>query len=375
LLFIEIFLYVIFIIKTGPHNMNSCGYFNPIVKNDIQLILSEDINWDYFSGKTVLVTGANGFIPSYIIYTLVALNVTRCLHDPVTIIALVRNKEKAEQKFASLITEKRIKLLIVDVSNPIDMVQRIDIIIHAASQASPKYYGVDPVGTLKANTLGTANMLDMAHNNGTEKFLYISSGEVYGVLDGSMPVITEEYTGNVDITNVRSCYAEGKRMGENMCVCWSYQYNFHVNMLRLSHTYGPGVELDDGRVFGDFVRNILNNEDIVLTSNGKARRSFVYITDMIVALFKVLIQGENRQAYNVATDTETEILELAEMLCNLYPEKHLSVKFSEGVTVAGYIRSASISTGLCTDKLKKLLWQQKINIRDGFYRMIESYYG
>jgi nucleoside-diphosphate-sugar epimerase len=353
--------------------MNSCGCFNPVIKNDSQSILSEDINWGYFSGKTILVTGANGFIPSYIIYTFVELNMIKCAYNPLTIIALVRNKEKAEKKFASLTAGKHFRLLIADVSSPVDIIQKVDIIIHAASQASPKYYGVDPVGTLKANTLGTANMLDIAHGNGTEKFLYISSGEVYGLLDGSMPVITEEYTGNVDITNIRSCYAESKRMGENMCVCWSHQFDFHVNMLRLSHTYGPGVELDDGRVFGDFVRNILNSEDIVLTSDGKARRSFVYITDMILALFRVLIQGENRQAYNVATDTETEILELAQILCSLYPEKRLSVKFAEGVTSAGYIRSSSIRSGLCADKLKQLGWRQKIDVHDGFYRMIESY--
>jgi nucleoside-diphosphate-sugar epimerase len=354
-------------------NMNSCGCYNPIIKNDIQVILSEDIDWNYLSGKTILVTGANGFIPSYIVYTLVELNMTRYLHNPILIIALVRNKEKAIKKFSQIIGENFLRLLVADVSEAVNISQKIDIIIHAASQASPKYYGIDPVGTLKANTLGTANMLDVAHNNGTGKFLYISSGEVYGVLDGSMPVITETYTGNVDITNVRSCYAESKRMGENMCVCWSYQYGFHVNMLRLSHTYGPDVELDDGRVFGDFVRNVLKNEDILLYSDGKAKRSFVYIADMITALFRVLIQGENGQAYNVAANTETEILELAQMLCSLYPEKQLSVKFAEGTTFAGYISSMSSSAGLCADKLKKLGWEQKINIRNGFYRMIESY--
>jgi nucleoside-diphosphate-sugar epimerase len=295
------------------------------------------------------------------------------MHDPLTILALVRNKEKAEKKFSLLVAKKHIELLIADVSDPVHITQRVDIIIHAASQASPKYYGVDPVGTLKANTLGTANMLDVAHNNGTEKFLYISSGEVYGILDGSMPVITETYTGNVDITNVRSCYAESKRMGENMCVCWAHQYNFHVNMLRLSHTYGPGVELDDGRVFGDFVRNVLNGENILLHSDGKAKRNFVYITDMIAALFMVLLQGESSQAYNVAADSETEILELARILCDLYPEKYLSVKFVEGISSAGYIRSVSTGAGLNAGKLKGLGWKQKINIRDGFYRMIESY--
>jgi nucleoside-diphosphate-sugar epimerase len=162
-------------------------------------------------------------------------------------------------------------------------------------------------------------------------------------------------------------------MGENMCVCWAHQYGFHVNMLRLSHTYGPGVELDDGRVFGDFVRNIINNEDIVLNSDGKAKRSFVYITDMITALFRVLFNGESSHAYNIAVDKETEILELAQLLCGLYPEKKLSVKFNKGITATGYIRSASIGSALSAEKLKKLGWEQKISVKNGFRRMVESY--
>jgi nucleoside-diphosphate-sugar epimerase len=288
-------------------------------------------------------------------------------------LALVRNKEKAQKKFSQFMSENYFRLIVSDVSLPIQLHEKIDIVIHAASQASPKYYGVDPVGTLKANTIGTANMLELAKNNGTEKFIYISSGEVYGVLEGSSSAITEAYTGNVDITNVRSCYAESKRMGENMCICWSYQYGFHVNMLRLVHTYGPGVELDDGRVFADFVRNIINNEDIVLNSNGKAKRSFLYITDMITALFIILFKGENRHAYNVATDKETEIRDLASFLCNLYPEKKLSIKFNKDIKSTGYLRSTSISVPLSTEKLRKLGWKEKISLEQGFHRMIESY--
>jgi len=346
---------------------------NPIIHEDIRTILSEDIEWDYLKGKTVLVTGANGFIPSYIVYALSELNDLRFKKQPIKICALVRNKEKAEKKLVGLTSNENFHLIVSDVSQPVRLSEKTDIIIHAASQASPKYYGTDPVGTLKANTLGTANMLELAHTNGTEKFLYVSSGEVYGVLDGSLGIITESYTGNVDITNVRSCYAESKRMGENMCVCWSYQYGFHVNMLRLSHTYGPGVELDDGRVFGDFVKNVIYNEDITLNSDGKARRTFLYISDMIIGLFRVLFNGENRQAYNVAADTETEIRELASMLCGLYPQKNLSVKFNESISPTGYIRSASTGAALSTEKLKKLGWKQAIPIEQGFRRMIESY--
>jgi dTDP-glucose 4,6-dehydratase len=143
-------------------------------------------------------------------------------------------------------------------------------------------------------------------------------------------------------------------------------------MLRLAHTYGPGVELDDGRVFGDFVKNVISNEDIALNSDGKAKRTFLYISDMITGLFRVLLNGENRNAYNIAADTETEILKLAQLLCNLYPEKKLSVKFN-AIAPAGYIRSASTGGMLSTEKIKKLGWKQKIPIEQGFRRMIESY--
>ena len=346
---------------------------NPIIYEDVQTILSENIEWDYLNGKTILVTGANGFISSYIIYTLLELNITKFANNPMTILALVRNKEKALNKFVQFKSRKDFQLIVSDVSNPILLDKKIDIIIHAASQASPKYYGIDPVGTLKANSIGTANLLELARNNGAAKFLYISSGEVYGTLDGSVNIIAESYTGNVDITSVRSCYAESKRMGENMCVCWAHQYGFHVNMLRLSHTYGPGVELNDGRVFADFVKNVLHNEDIVLNSDGKAKRTFVYISDMIAGLFRVLLNGENGNAYNLAADTETEIRELAQLLCDLYPEKKLSVKFNMTAAPAGYIRSESIGAMLSTDKIKKLGWKQSVSVEQGFRRMIESY--
>ena len=346
---------------------------NLIIAEDIKNILLEDIEWEYLEGRSVLITGANGFIPSYIVYTLLELNITKFANNPITIFALVRNEEKGQKRFANFMERKEFHLLVSDVSIPLQVNGKIDVIIHAASQASPKFYGTDPVGTLKANTLGTANMLDIAVKNNARKFLYISSGEVYGVLDGSLGNVPETYTGNVDITNVRSCYAESKRMGENMCVCWSYQYGFHVNMLRLSHTYGPGVELDDGRVFGDFVKNILCGEDIIVNSDGKAKRSFLYISDMIIALFRILLYGENRNAYNIAAENETEIRALAEMLCGLYPEKKLSIVFNKRESSNGYIRSASTGSALSVTKIKELGWRQKSSVHDGFSRMIERY--
>lgn len=346
---------------------------NAIIDNDLEEIVSEPLNWEYFANKTVIITGANGMLPAYIVYTLLALNDTRLKEKKCKIIANVRNYDKARRKFERFFERNDFHLFLEDVTELTEFCEDLDIIIHAASQASPKYYGTDPVGTLKANTIGTMNLLELARKNKCEKFLFFSSGEVYGVLDGAVPVIDETYTGNVDITNVRSCYAESKRMGETMCVCYAQQYGLHVNMLRLAHTCGPGCALDDGRVFADFVRNIIDNENIIVNSDGSAKRCFMYVTDMIKALFYVLLKGKNKEAYNVSSAKETSIRELAEMLCGLYPEKHLRAEFSETKDGNLYMKSKSTAGKLGNTKLCGLGWKQTVLLEDGFRRMIQSY--
>ena len=339
---------------------------NNIIEKDIENIKEEKLPWGELENKTVLVSGANGFIPSYIVRTLLSI-------DNAKVIAVVRNKQKAETKFREELNNNNLTLIIQDISEPIKIEEKIDYIIHAASQASPKYYGIDPVGTLKANTLGTYNLLELAIEKKVKKFLFFSSGEIYGKISENTPKINEVYSGDLDCANVRSCYGESKRMGENMCVCYSQQYNIPVNMIRLSHTYGPGVLLDDGRVFGDFVKNIVNNENIILNSDGSAKRSFLYITDMIKALFYVLFFGEDKQAYNIASSKETSILELAQTLVSLYPDKNLKVEFAKDIFNEGYIKSASSRANFDTTKLQSLGWRETINVKDGFKRMIESY--
>lgn len=346
---------------------------NKIIDSDIEEILSEKLDWKFFAGKSVLITGANGMLPSYLVYTLLGLNETVLKSEPLVVYANVRNKNKAEEKFASLLKRDDFKLVVKDVVELTSFEEKIDIIIHAASQASPKYYGVDPVGTLKANTIGTMNVLELAKNKNCEKLIFVSSGEVYGILDGSIPVVDEKYTGNVDITNVRSCYAESKRMGETMCVSYAHQYGLIVNMIRLAHTYGPGCSLDDGRVFADFVKNIVNNQNIKINSDGSAKRCFLYVTDFVKGVFTVLLKGKNCEAYNICSVKETSIRELAKLLCGLYPEKNLKAEFLETKDDNNYIRSKSTSGLLSNEKLKQLGWNEIVGVREGFFRMVESY--
>ena len=337
---------------------------NKIIEQDVKNILSEKLPWNELKNNVVMVTGANGFIPSYIVETLLAIG-------DIKVVAVVRNLDKALEKFKHHRKNQNLEFFVHDLSQPLYFKDHLDYIIHAASQASPKFYGKDPVGTLRSNTIGTASLLEIAKEQKIKKFLFVSSGEVYGNVEEDL--ISENCSGNVNITNIRSCYAESKRMGENMCVCYSSQYGIFVNQIRLAHTYGPGISLNDGRVFADFVKNIVNNEDIVLNSDGSAKRCFIYISDMIRAVFYVLFNGENREAYNISSSQEISILELANLLIALYPEKGLKVSFSNNVVSNGYIPSKTKRIMLDINKLKALGWNEKIDLETGFKRMIDSY--
>ena len=149
---------------------------NNILKEDISHIINSFKQWERFKNKTVLISGANGFLPAYLVETFLALG----SDFNVKIIALVRTKQKAEKRFSEFLTNPNLIIIEHDVCNEFKTSEKIDFIIHAASQASPKYYKTDPVGTLNANVLGTINLIKLAQEKNVESFLYFSSGEVYG---------------------------------------------------------------------------------------------------------------------------------------------------------------------------------------------------
>jgi UDP-glucuronate decarboxylase len=343
---------------------------SPIIEQDVLEIISDDLDWENLRNKSILVTGANGFLPSYIVHTFSKLNQIKQLD--VKIFALVRNKEKAEQRFEGYLNSPSFKLIIQDVVEPIKIEQKIDYIIHAASQASPKYYKTDPVGTLTANSIGTNVLLEFAVKNKAEKFLYFSSSEVYGNLENPSN-ISETDLGKIDSMELRSCYAEGKRVGETLCIAYANQYNLHVNVVRPFHTYGPGFSLDDGRVFADFVNCVVNDKDIVMNSDGSATRSFCYLSDATKGFLRILLQGENKQAYNLGNANATSsIKELAETIISLVPEKKLKAVFNVQQNDS-YLKSNFNVLCPNTNKLEQLGWLPKVDLKEGFRRTI-SYY-
>lgn len=348
---------------------------NPIIQEDIHHITSSPIvDWEKFRGTTVLISGANGMLPSYMVETLLYLNDQ---YDyQIKVIALVRNIEKAKKVFADSPAQDSLVFLVQDVADEIHYEGQIDYMIHAASQAAPSYYGVDPVGTFKANTLGTINMLELAREKQVRSFLYFSTGSVYGSVPSESSFLKEDSLGIINTLDVRNCYAESKRAGENACVCYYHQYGLPTRMVRIFHTFGPKVNLNDGRVFSDFCKNILNNQDIVLKSDGSAKRPFCYVADAVVAYFKVLLDGEPATAYNVGGDEHHEISvrDLSELLVGLYPEKKLKVVYDINPDDLTYAKMQTPQKQILADlnRIHSLGWVQLRDVKDCFKRTIDS---
>jgi UDP-glucuronate decarboxylase len=345
---------------------------NPIVQEDVEDLARADLPWSRFDGKSVLISGANGFLPAYMVETLAHLNEAGRVNCK--LLLLVRNFEKAKARFPHLLDRPDSRFIVQDVCSPINLDDKVDFIVHAASQASPKYFGKDPVGTLLANTLGTNNLLLLAQANNLEGFLFFSSGDVYGRNPAPEVSTTEDGFGYLDPTDVRSCYGESKRLGETMCISYSHQYGIPVQIARPSHTYGPGMALDDARVFADFTANIVRHENIVVKSSGAAKRPFCYLADAVRGLFTVMLKGGNRQAYNVGNeDCYLSIAELALALTRLFPERHLKADSQAGFDQQGYIPSTAMGGTLDTSKLRALGWKPTTNVQDGFRRTVLSY--
>ena len=342
-----------------------------IVVKDLERIVASPLPWERLFGKAVLLSGANGFVPAYMVETLLFLNQTA--GAGIHVVALVRNAEKAARRFRHLTHEPGLTIHVQDVRAPYCGPAGIDFVVHAASQASPRYYAQDPAGTFETNVTGTLRMLEVAKQNESESFLFFSSGEVYGRISPSLSSVKETDFGPLDPTEIRSCYAEGKRGGETLCTSWHAQYGIPTKIVRLSHTYGPGMDLNDGRVFADFVADVVARRNIVMKSDGSATRPFCYLADATIAFFTILLRGSSGEAYNVGTEIEHSILDLANTLCGLFPERGCQVIRQERRPDESYLVSPVQSCHFDTAKIRSLGWKPTTSIEEGFRRTILSY--
>lgn len=348
------------------------GYHNKIVQDDMKEIYNRSFDWNKLKRKTVLITGASGMLASYMTFFLTFLNEEH--HFDITIYALVRNQQKAKSKFAGIDQKPYFHYAVQDVCEEIDIQENVDYIVHAAGNASPRFILSDPVGIIKANTLGMISVLEFARKSNTSKVVFTSTREVYGETKDIEHKITEEDMGRLSLNELRNCYPESKRMSEILLKSYEYQYKIPYVSARIAHTYGPGMEIEnDGRVMADLVSDVVHERDIVLKSDGTAERAFCYITDAIAGLFLLLLEGESGEAYNVANETKDYMIrEVAQRLISLYPEKGLSLRYEipESQSI-GYSRMGR--TKLDTGKVEKLGWSPQVELDTGLQRTVDSF--
>jgi dTDP-glucose 4,6-dehydratase/UDP-glucuronate decarboxylase len=265
-----------------------------------------------FSGATVLLTGAAGFLGTQLTHYFVQLNRLKVVDRPCRLVALDSLARGAPEWLADLSCE--LDLVHANIVSQRKF-PRADYIIHAASIASPIFYRKHPIETMDANVQGLRNLLDHAVVEKPISFLFFSSSEIYGDPAPEFIPTPETYWGHVSCTGPRACYDESKRYGETLCVNFHAQRGVPVKVARPFNNYGPGLKITDRRVIPDFARDILAGRDLVILSDGRATRTYCYVTDAIVGYLSLLLSEHDGQAFNIGADRpEITVCALAELM-------------------------------------------------------------
>lgn len=305
------------------------------------------------SSQKILVAGASGLIGSCLVKVL--------LNHPqmdFQVYALGRSLARLKNVFAEYTYNKCLHLIAFDISTKLDLNIKFDYIIDCASNANPASFNQFPIETIMSNILGVDNLLSYGLAHSIKRFLYVSSGEVYGELKKN--AFEENDSGFIDCTNPRSCYPTSKRTAENLCIAYHKEHGADVVIARPCHIYGPFYSDSDDRAYAQFFRKACSNQDIILNSDGLLKRSWCYVVDCASAILYILLKGENGEAYNIS-DTPMTIREFASCIAKI---ANVNVKFNVENNNSKPIISRGI---LSSDKLNKIgwlpRWNYELNIR------------
>jgi nucleoside-diphosphate-sugar epimerase len=313
---------------------------------------------DELDNCSFLVTGSTGLIGSTFIHCLLALN------KGIRIIAPVRNLGKAQSMFEG----EKVEWVECDLTTfNYASLGSVDYIVHFAAPTTSKFFVEHPVET--AHTIyGVSDaLLQYAVTNPVKGFVYASSMEVYGSIEGA-EVVTEDMQGFLNPLNVRSSYPMTKRMVETLCCLYAQEYGVPVKIARLAQTTGAGIDKNDTRAIADFARRAVNNQDIVLHTEGRSAHPYCYTIDAVSGMLYVLLRGAAGQAYNVANEqTYMSIRSLAEF-AKAYLNKNIDVKVD--IQEMGYFGTSLLP--LSTAKICALGWHPRYSMED-IYRNLADY--
>ncbi|MES2315489.1 MAG: UDP-glucuronic acid decarboxylase family protein [Patescibacteria group bacterium] len=260
--------------------------------------------------KTILVTGCAGFIGSHLCKYL--LEKENC-----KIIGLDNLSTGKKTNIESLLKKNNFQFIEGDIVEPLLFKEQINEIYNLACPASPTAYQKDAIHTIKTNTIGILNVLELARKN-KAKILQSSTSEVYG--DPLQNPQNEKYNGNVNPIGPRACYDEGKRLAETLFFEYERKYKIKIRVARIFNTYGPKMDVNDGRVISNFIVQALQAKDITVYGKGSQTRSFCFITDMVIGLHK-LMNGGITGPVNLGNPNEKTILQIAKIIIKMTSSK------------------------------------------------------
>ncbi len=337
---------------------------NKVLIEDFEYILSRNIEFNRFKNRTVLITGATGLIGSNLAKFFMYLNSSKNLN--INIILSVRNKEKALKYFG----HGECKIIVSDIINNFRLDDtNIDYIFHCASVTTSQEMAKNPVGVTQSIINGTQHLFENIKNKNIKSIVYLSSMEVYGKIESGFDKINEEMLGEIELSNIRSCYPLSKRMAENICYSYYVQYNTPVKIARLVQTFGAGVSVDDNRVFMQFIRSSIEERDIELHTKGDSYTNICYLADSLYGLIFIALMGENGQTYNVANESNfLTILDLANITVDKFGKNKTKIvtKLKEE---SNKLYPKPTQNHISAQKLRSLGWSPKFNMDETLERL------
>jgi UDP-glucuronate decarboxylase len=303
----------------------------------------------------VLVTGGAGFIGSHLC--------RRLLEDGHDVLSVDNYYTGSRKNIQDLLANPRFEAMRHDVTFPLYV--EVDRIFNFACPASPVHYQRDPVQTIKTSVMGAINMLGLAKRTGA-RILQASTSEVYG--DPECHPQTEDYWGRVNPIGIRSCYDEGKRSAETLFFDYYRQHSIAIKVIRIFNTYGPGMQLNDGRVISNFIVQALRGEDITIYGDGSQTRSFCFVSDLIAGITAMMDStADFTGPLNLGNPGEYSIAEIAETIVALCGSSS-RVSYKPLPQDDPRQRQPDISLAR-----KQLGWQPAVNLEDGLLETIRYF--
>ncbi len=288
--------------------------FTSVIREDARwLVEASGLPLARLRGKTLLLTGACGFLGAYVLDLLAHWNDGQ--DQPCRVIALDNFLVGLPERLHHLAGRGDIRILSHDLTTPFVPDEPIHAIFHAAGVASPTFYRRYPLETIDVNVGGTRQLLELCRTQPVEWMLHLSTSEIYGDPSPDAIPTREDYRGFVSCTGPRACYDESKRLSETLCVLYHQQYGVPIKVGRPFNVYGPGQRIDDRRIVPDLMQAALQGGPLVLLSDGRATRSFCYLRDATWAMLLIALEGQPGEAYNLGNDRqEVSMLQVAETL-------------------------------------------------------------